>query len=475
MLTVVEPYDIGIVGLGAMGRGLLYNLSDHNVPVVGHDENLERVETVRRQGAGRGIRATESLTEFVGLLRVPRIVLILVSAGQTIDRAVQDLLLHLTAGDVIVDCGDSYFRDTDRRAKCLAEKGIHYFGIGISGGEHGARYGSSIMVGGPAEAYECLRPVLEACASQMHGGQPCLAHLGPGSSGHYVKMVLDAIECGLMGLIAESYDLLQRGVSLSTKEIYAIYRDWNRGRFRAYLLEVTAHILSRADESSGQRLIDLILDEAEQRQAAVWAVEEALKLQVSVSTVNTALTMRILSKCKKERTLSSGILRGPTFTFQGEREYFIKEIRNALFAGMIITYCQGMALLRAASQAYGYDLDLATVARIWRGGSTISAAILEDVQVAYAEQPSLSNLLLSSRLAKRIVARQNALRDVVRWSAKAGIPVSGMMSAVSYFDAYRTSRLPANLIQAQQDYLGGDGYKRVDADGVFHTQWFHED
>lgn len=474
MLTVEEQYDIGIVGLGLMGRSLLFNLSDHNVSVAGHDKDLEKVEIGRRQGEGRRIRATASLSELVGLLRVPRAVLLLVPVGQTIDRAVQDLLLHVIPGDVIVDCGDSYFRDTDRRAKFLAERGIHYLGIGISGGQHGARYGPSIMVGGPAEVYERVRPVLEACAAHMAGTKPCVAHLGPGSSGHYVKMIHDGIECGLMKLIAETYDLLKRGIGLPANEIYAIYRNWNRGRFRAYLLEITARILSREDDTSHQRLVDLILDEAEQRETGIWTVEEALELQVPVPTITVAVAMRFLSARKRERTVASRILAGPRFTFHGERDYLIKEIRSALFTAMIITYCQGLALLRAASRAYGYDLDLATVARIWRGGSTISAAILEDVQSAYVGEPNLTNPLVSLQLAKQVVARQNALRDVVRWGAKLGIPVSAMMSAVSYFDSYRSSWLPANLIQAQQDYLGAHAYKRVDADGAFHTQWVPE-
>jgi 6-phosphogluconate dehydrogenase len=444
------------------------------VSVAGYDKDLDRVGTIQRQSEGQKICITESLSELVGLLRVPRAVLLLVPVGQAIDRALQDLLLHLTPGDVIVDCADSYFKETDRRAKFLAERGIHYLGIGICGGEYGARYGASIMVGGPAEVYERLRPVFTACAAQMEGAKPCVAHLGLGSSGHYVKMVLDGIECGLMKLIAETYDLLKRGIKLPANESYAVYRNWNRGRFRAYLSEITAHILSREDDANHQRLVDLILDEAEQRERGIWTVEEALKLQVSVPTIAAAVVMRFLSAPKSERSVASRILAGPTFTFHGEREYLITEVRNALFAGMIITYCQVMALLRAASRAYHYDLDLAMVARIWRGGSTISAAILEDVQSAYVEQPNLPNPLVIPRLAKRVVARQNALRDVVRWGAKLGIPVPAMMSAVSYFDSYRSSWLPANLIQAQQDYLGAHAYKRVDADGVFHTQWAPE-
>jgi 6-phosphogluconate dehydrogenase len=338
VLTVKELYDVGIVGLGVMGRSLLFNLADHNVSVVGQDKDLERVKTVRKQSEGRRIRATDSLSELVGFLRVPRTVLLLVSTGQTIDRAVQDLLLHLTPSDAIVDCGDSYFKDTDRRVKFLAERGIHYLGIGISGGQYRARYGPGIMVGGPAEVYQRMRPFLEACAAQMDGAKPCVAYLGSGSSAHYVKMILDGIECGLMKLIAETYDLLKKGVKVPDDEIYAIYRDWNRGRFKAYLLEVTAHILSRADEASGQRLIDLILDEAEQSETGVWAVKEALRLQVPVPTINTAVNMRILSACKKERIVSSRIFTEPTFTFHGEREYFIKEVRNALFAGTIMAW-----------------------------------------------------------------------------------------------------------------------------------------
>jgi 6-phosphogluconate dehydrogenase len=465
-------YEVGVVGLNVIGLNLALNAADHSISVACYDQDAVRVDTLRKLIASRNIGLAASPKQLLAWSRVPRAVILLISQASSMDAEIKNLLPHMAPGDIIIDGGASYFEDSERREKSLAEKQVLYLGVGISGGEQGARYGPGIMAGGSKIAYDRMLPVWEACAARIDGGKPCLAYLGTGSVGHYVKMVLDGVACGLMELIAETYDLMKRGLKLSNEDIDSIYRDWNMGIFRAYLLEVTANILAKEDSQSGQCLVDVILDVAKQRMTGIWTVMEALKLQVPVPTISTAVAMRSVSAAKQERMLASEILKRSNITFEGEREFFLKATRNALFAAMVTVYSQGMALLRAASRVYGYNLDLAEVAMVWRGGSTASAAVLEEIHSAYVSDPNLPNPILNRRIAKQVIACQNALRDVVRRSTKLGIPVPGMMAAVAYYDAYRSDLLPANLIQAQQDYLGMQTYSRTDVDGDFHTQWF---
>lgn len=467
-------YDIGLIGLGVMGSNLLLNAADHGVSVVGYDRNAARVVALRKLVGNRQIACAGNPAELLSVLRSPRTIMLFIPEASLLDAEINDLLPSLTPGDLIIDCGLSHFEDSERRERLVVDKHILYLSMGISGGEYGARYGAGIMVGGSRIAYDRIVQILEACAARIDGGKPCLAYLGPRSAGHYVKMVLDGVGYGLMELIAETYDLMKRGLKLSSDEVYKIYRDWNQGMFRAYLLEITANILAKEDHATGQRLVDVILDVAGQRKTGIWTVMESLKLQVPVPTISTAVAMRSLSAAKQERTLASRILSGPNIAFEGERGFFLKAMRNALFAGTVTVYCQGMALLHAASRVYGYDLDLAEVATVWGGGSTASTAVLEEIHSVYLSEPDLPNPILSQQLAKRVMACQNALRDVVRRSTKLGIPIPAMMSAISYYDAYRSNLLPANLIQAQQDYLGIHNYKRINVDGDFHAQWFSE-
>jgi len=474
-----STYDIGMIGLGVMGRNLVLNMADHGYAVAGYDRDVSQVQALRREAAGRNVRGVDKPADLIAALRRPRAVMLLVPAGPPVDAVIAALLPQLEPGDMIIDGGNSHFKDTDLRARTLAEKGFTYLGVGISGGEHGARHGPSLMPGGPRAAYERVRPIFEAVAAQVDG-QPCVAYLGPGSAGHYVKMVHNGIEYGLMQLIAETYDLMKRGLGLTDDQLCDIYDRWNKSELNSYLVEITAHIFRQPDERTGQRLIDVILDAAKQKGTGMWTSQDAMDLQVPAPTIDLAVAMRDLSALKAEREAASGRLdrpirplasRRPAAGDEAEATAFIERLRNALYAAMIMTYAQGLAQLGHASGAYRYDLDLEAVARIWRGGCIIRAAVLEKIRAAYQAQPDLPNLLLDSSLGGEVMARQEDLRNVVHAAIDAGIPVPGLAVSLAYLDGYRSAWLPANLIQAQRDYFGAHTYERVDAKGVFHTHW----
>jgi 6-phosphogluconate dehydrogenase len=463
-------FEIGMVGLGVMGRNLLLNMADHGYSVVGYDKDVAKVAALRKEAANQEISGAKSLPEFLDLLRVPRAVMILVPAGAPVDAVIHDLLPCLARGDLIIDGGNSHFTDTDLRAKTLTEHGIEFLGVGISGGEHGARHGPSIMPGGPREAYERVRPIFEAIAAKVND-EPCAAWLGPGSAGHYVKMVHNGIEYGLMRLIAEIYDFMRRGLGFTDAQIHGIFDRWNHEELNSYLVEITADIFSRIDEKTGQRLVDVILDEAGQKGTGMWASQDAMDLQVPIPTIDVAVAMRNLSGYKGEREEAARVLHRPLAHCEGDRLKFIGQLRSALYAGMIITYAQGMALLTAASVKHEYHLNLETVARVWRGGCIIRAALLEDIRTAFQARCDLPNLLLDPNISNKVMDHQENLRSLVCAASQLGIPVPGLMVSLGYLDAYRSAWMPANLIQAQRDYFGSHTYERVDAKGVFHTQW----
>jgi len=469
-----QSFDIGMIGLGVMGRNLVLNMVDHGYAVVGFDKDSSKVEALRTEARGQAVQGVDNLVEFVSLLKLPRAVMMLVPAGSPVDSVIRDVLPHLERGDLIIDGGNSFFKDTDLRAKTLADKGIDYLGVGISGGESGARHGPSMMPGGPQSAYERVRPIFEAVAAQIKG-VPCVTYLGPGSAGHYVKMVHNGIEYGLMQLIAETYDLMRRGLSLSDDELNQVYSQWNETELQGYLLEITGDIFCQQDEQTKRRLIDVILDEAEQKGTGMWTSQSGMELHQPIPTIDTAVAMRDLSVFKDEREIANQVFKGPPHHYGGDSRLFIQELRNAFYAGMILTFAQGLALLRRASAAYNYDLRLADVARIWRGGCIIRAALLEDILAAYRDQPGLPNLLHNSKIAKAMMHRQEDLRNVVHYATGLGLPVPALMASLAYFDAYRSAWLPANLIQAQRDYFGAHTYERIDEKGTFHTEWNHQE
>jgi 6-phosphogluconate dehydrogenase len=465
-----QQSEIGMVGLGVMGRNLALNMADHGFSVAGYDKDHAKVEALRREAGQRDARGAADIKEFLALLRRPRTVMMLVPAGAPVDSVIKDLLPHLDKGDLIIDAGNSYFKDTDLRAGTLAGKGIQFLGVGVSGGEEGARHGPSIMPGGPKEAYERVRPVFEAAAAKVNG-DPCVIWLGPGSSGHFVKMVHNGIEYGIMQLLAETYDLMKRGLGMNDDEAHEVYSSWNKGELNGYLVEITSHILAKTDEKTGKRLIDEILNVARQTGTGMWTSQSAMELQVPIPTIDLAVAMRDMSALAKEREQAGAIYQRSRRPFPGDRDMFLTHLGRALFAGMTTTYAQGMALLAVASDKYKYGLDLEAVARIWRGGCIIRAALLEEICAAFHARPDLPNLLLAPNLSRMLMEHEEDLRQIVVRAAESGVPAPGMMVSLGYLDAYRSAWQPANLIQAQRDYFGAHTYERIDAKGTFHTEW----
>jgi 6-phosphogluconate dehydrogenase len=463
--------DIGLIGLGTMGRNFVLNIADHGFAVAVYNRTTEKTRDFMAQEVGaRQIKPGYTLREFVGLLKRPRAVMLLVAAGDPVDAVIREVFPLLEPGDLIIDAGNSHFTDTNRRGKILAGKGINFMGMGISGGEAGARLGPSLMPGGAKEMYDRVGSILEAAAAHVQG-EPCVTYLGPGSAGHYVKMVHNGIEYGLMELIAETYDLLKRGLGLTPAELAPLYGRWNNTELSSFLVEITAKIFARKDDRTANFLVDMILDQAQQKGTGMWTSWDAMDLRVGTPTIDVAVVMRDLSGSKDERVRAATRLTGPAPTFLGDRERFIGQLNNALYAGMILTYAQGLALLQKASATYGYGLDLEAVTRIWRGGCIIRAALLEDICAAYQARSELPNLLMDPQLGQAVIQRQTDLREVVKVAATLGLPAPAFMVTLGYYDAYRSAVLPANLLQAQRDYFGAHRYQRLDTAGSFHTEW----
>jgi 6-phosphogluconate dehydrogenase len=467
-----QQYEIGMVGLGVMGRNLLLNMADHGFSVAGYDKDLSQVEALRKEAKKRDIHCTANLQDFISSLRLPRTIILLVPAGAPVDSVINELLAYLKKEDLIIDSGNSYFKDTNLRTIRLKEKGILFMGMGISGGEEGARHGASIMPGGLKEAYERVKPVLEAVSAKVNG-ELCVTYLGPLSAGHFVKMVHNGIEYGIMQLISETYALLKLVLDFSDDELRNIYRDWNKGELNGFLMEITGNIFGVTDEETGKRLIDEILDVARQKGTGMWTSQSAMELQVPVPTIDMAVAMRDLSVFEEQRQMADKIYQHQATHFSGDRKKFLEQLHNAFYVSMLTTYAQGFALLSSASDKYGYQLDLESVARIWRGGCIIRAAILEDIQAAFHQKRDLLNLLLDPKLSKKINENQGYLRLIVCHASNMGIPVPGIMASLGYLDAFRSSWLPANLIQAQRDYFGAHTYERIDAKGTYHTDWLN--
>jgi len=467
----MEQYEFGIVGLGVMGRNLLLNIADHGIAVAGLDHDKEKVLALEREAsAGHQVNGTTRVDLFLGLLKKPRAILLLVPAGNPVDLVIGDLLPFLEEGDILIDGGNSFFKDTDRRFAELAEKKIHFFGMGISGGEKGARNGPSMMPGGNELAYERLRPVFEAITAKVNN-EPCVAYMGNGSAGHYVKMVHNGIEYAIMQLIAEVYDIMKRGYELSAEKIQNAFEKWNKSELQSYLIEITAKVLSKRDEETGERLVDVISDRARAKGTGKWTSQNAMDLQVPVPVIDAAVMMRGLSAYKSQRIKAGSHF--PSLNYDGEIRYnnIIDDLGNALHYAIIITYAQGMELLHVASKAYDYKINLEQVAKIWRGGCIIRSASLELFRKAFAKNPQIQNLLLDEEISITLQDIQKNLRWLISFSVAKGIPIPSFMAAVSYFDAYRSTTLPTNLIQAQRDYFGAHQYERIDMEGMFHTVW----
>ncbi len=466
-----KAFDFGMIGLGVMGRNLLLNMADHGFSVTGFDKDPQKTTALESSATpGTTVKGAATLAEMLLLLGAPRKLMMLVPAGKPVDDVIAELLPLLEKGDIVIDGGNSHYTDTLRRVRYLEEKGIHFMGMGISGGEKGARTGPSIMPGGDPQAYAAAEPILKAVAAKVNGS-PCVAHMGKDAAGHYVKMVHNGIEYAIMQLISETYLLLQHGLGLNNDQLHQVYKKWNGGSLQSFLVEITADIFLQPDEQSGHRLIDMISDKAGSKGTGKWTSQDAMNLPVPVTVIDTAVAMRDLSDYKEERTKAAYLYKPAAGTLNISSEAFIPQIEDALFFATVICYAQGLAMLYKASRALNMDIPLPEVVRIWRGGCIIRSALLDTFYKAYQGNPQLTNLLLDNDIAQLIEEKEKNLRTVIMQAAQAGLPVAGMMSALSYFDAYRADQLPTNLIQAQRDYFGAHTYQRVDMPGVFHTEW----
>jgi len=464
-----EKYILGMIGLGTMGRNLLLNMADHGFKVAGLDKDTAKVELLGQEAEGKA-KGFTSATEFVKNLQRPRAVMVLVPAGKIVDNVIAEIAPLLNKGDLIIDGGNSHFTDTNRRVEELKTKGIHFFGMGISGGEEGARKGPSMMPGGDPKAYEVVRPIFEALAAKVNG-QSCVTYIGPGASGHFVKMVHNGIEYGLMQLIAETYEIMKKGLSLSAEQIHDIFKRWNEGKLKSFLIEITRDIFTCKEPGTNSLLLDFIKDEARSKGTGKWTSQVAMDLQLPVPSIDSAVEMRDLSKFKELRTKASLLYKDGSLRLNTEQREFIQSLEDALYFSTIITYAQGMHLLAQASREYKYELKLDQIALIWRGGCIIRSAFLEDIYQAYKKETGLAHLLLDRSVAAKINKSISGMRHVVSACASSGIATPAYSAALNYFDALRSERMPSNLIQAQRDYFGAHTYERIDAAGTFHSQW----
>lgn len=464
-------YDFGMIGLGTMGRNFLLNVADRGYSAAGLDLNAEQVASLNEEAGHRQIQATTDQAEFLQLLKTPRTIMLLVPAGKVVDKVIEGLVPHLDQGDLIIDGGNSHYADTSRRAEALQAQGFRFLGVGVSGGEEGARKGPSIMPGGDFSAWEQVQPILEAVSAKVER-EPCVAYMGKGAAGHYVKMVHNGIEYGMMQLLAETYDMLRRIGGFTNAEIHETFSEWNKGPLQSFLVEITAEIFAQADDKvEGGDLIDAILDKAKQKGTGKWTSQSAMDLGVPVPTIDSAVTMRGLSSFWQFRqTAAQKYGSFPTERIEN-KETFAIQLEHALLFSFILTYAQGLHLLSVASKEMDLDLRLSETAKIWRGGCIIRAELLEDIRQAYAGNPELDNLVASPVFRGRLKTLLPSVRAVVETATQNGIPLLTLSSALHYFEALRAARLPLNLVQAQRDYFGAHTYERLDADGTFHTEW----
>lgn len=464
--------QIGVIGLGVMGKNLALNIERNGFSVSVYNRSPQKTEAMLSEAKGRKIAGFYSLEEFVLSLERPRKILLMVQAGEATDATLKQLLPYLEQGDLVIDGGNAYFPDTRRRSEALEKAGILFLGMGVSGGEEGALHGPSLMPGGSRKAYQLMERILMAIAAKADG-TPCVAYMGPDGAGHYVKMVHNGIEYGDMQLISEAYDILSRGLKLGAAELARIFAEWNQGELDSYLIEITAEIFKHIDPETGRPLVELILDRAGQKGTGKWTSQSALDLNVPLSVITESVFARNLSSRKEERDAASRVLAGPVVSPPAGEEAaaFVEDVRRALYASKIISYAQGFSQLKAASEHYSWSLDFRKIAMIWRGGCIIRARFLSTIMEAYEREPELYSLLLYPAFRSTLEAYQTSWRKVVSYAIMQGIPVPAFSAALAYFDSYRSSRLPANLIQAQRDYFGAHTYERIDREGIFHTDW----
>ncbi|MGE8080823.1 NADP-dependent phosphogluconate dehydrogenase [Peribacillus loiseleuriae] len=471
----MSKQQIGVIGLAVMGKNLALNIESRGYSVSVFNRSYDKTEEfLKNEAEGKNFVGAKTVEEFVNSLEKPRKILLMVKAGAATDATIDSLKPYLEKGDILMDGGNTFFQDTIRRNKELAPTGIHFIGTGVSGGEEGALKGPSIMPGGQKEAYELVEPILTAISAKVEG-DACVTYIGPNGAGHYVKMVHNGIEYGDMQLICEAYFILKNVLGLSATELHDVFAEWNKGELDSYLIEITADIFTKVDEETGKPLVDMILDTAGQKGTGKWTSQNALDLGVPLPIITESVFARFISAMKDERVKASQLLAGPKVeAFKGKKEELIEAVRKALYLSKIVSYAQGFAQMRAASEEYEWNLSYGDIAMIFRGGCIIRAQFLQKIKEAYDQDPKLANLLLDPYFKEIAEGYQSALREVLTLAIESGIPVPSFASAIAYYDSYRTETLPANLLQAQRDYFGAHTYQRVDKEGVFHTNWMGE-
>jgi len=467
-----QNYDIALIGLAVMGENLVLNMLDHGLSVAVYNRTTAKVDDFLARANKPSLGGAHSVPELVGMLKSPRKIMLMVKAGTAVDAMIGELLPHLSPGDIVIDGGNSFFADSQRRFENCATQGIRFVGMGVSGGEEGARHGPSLMPGGDQSAYDEIAPLFTKIAAQTAGG-PCCAYVGAGGAGHYVKMVHNGIEYGDMQLISEAYFILKNVLGLKPQELHDVFARWNNGVLNSYLIEITRDIFLEKDPRTGGPLLEVILDKAGQKGTGKWTSQSALDLGVPVPTITAAVFARCLSSYKDERVAASTLLAGgETKAFDGKREDLIDAVHDALFASKICSYAQGFALMKAASEEYNWNLNYGDIALLWRGGCIIRAQFLDDIKKAFTANPALPNLLVAPTFREALAKTQKNWRSVVSLCALQGLPAPAFSASLDYYDSYRQPNLPANMIQAQRDYFGAHTYKRIDDDkGPFHTAW----
>lgn len=459
-------YDFGLVGLGVMGRNFILNVADNGFAAIGLDLDPEKVNSLKEEAEDRVVTATQSNVEFIEALKTPRKIMLLVPAGGPVDAVINDLKPLLSEGDIIIDGGNSFFTDTDRRFEELRKDNIHFFGSGVSGGAKGARRGPSIMPGGDKEAYEHIKPIFEAASAKVNG-EPCVAHLGNGSAGNYVKMVHNGIEYAMMQMISEVYHIMKNGLGYSNEQFRQLFDQWNKSELESFLVEITAEIFAQKDDLTDGDLVDMILDKAKQKGTGKWTSQNAMDLGMPIPAVDVSVSMRQISAFKDQRVAAEGIF--------GSNDNSIdlnaQDVKEALFLAFILSYAQGFAQLRQASQEYGYGLDMEVISKIWRGGCIIRSALLEDFRKAFDTNADIENILLSDIISEKVKPLMGSLQKVVSAGLGAGYAMPALSASLNYLLSYKTGRLPLNLIQAQRDHFGSHTYERIDREGIFHTEW----
>ncbi|HJY21620.1 MAG TPA: NADP-dependent phosphogluconate dehydrogenase [Hanamia sp.] len=465
-----KKYDFGMIGLGVMGSNLLLNMADHGFAVIGYDTNAEKTKSLENSATKDTIvKGVNTLEEMIAQLKIPRKLMMLVPAGDPVDSVINELKPLLQKGDIIIDGGNSHYIDTLRRINELKTVGFHFMGIGISGGEEGARRGPSIMPGGDEEAYEEMAPILKAVAAKVND-EPCVGYLGKDAAGHYVKMVHNGIEYAIMQLISECYDLMHNGIQLSNEELHQVFKDWNSGEMKSFLLEITAVIFKKKDDKTGNYLVDMILDKAGAKGTGKWTLQDGLDLPMPIPTIDAAVVMRNLSSLIKERKEAASLYRVSSQKIEISKEEFIPLLHDALHFATIISYAQGLAMITTASSQLKMDIPLPEVVNVWRGGCIIRSALLDIFKMAYKNK-DLKNLLLDENIAELLQQKLPAVQKVISLAAGNNYPAAGLMASFNYFNAYRRKLLPTNLVQAQRDFFGAHTYQRIDEEGIFHTEW----